>query len=278
MSKNAIRMGRWLAIAVAVGLVWATGAWGGKPPAPKYTLVDLDGRPDSVRSGVIDITVINGTITCVGSRNEAGVDKAVLWEVTPAGSGFNVTTHYLTGGEWAMAVNANGEVVGMHLEIDEGTGLWVYRGLYWPDATSPAVELDPLAGDNETECLGINTAGVLVGSSTHKYEYLNPEGQPVRVEEETAVAWRCRRWCRRSRDRRAFRPGERTGRLFGPLRSQHQHLRRDDGTCPGGGRLGYRSGHVAGELFQPNTGIDRPGAPCARGCDEREWVWHQRQR
>ncbi len=146
---------------------------GGGGDTTSYTLVTLDDRAGYVRGYANDVKKIHDTITCVGFLDEAGGMKAVLWEVTPVGSSFDVTSHDLAGGEIATAISANGEIVGVG--TDEATQFEL--GLYWPRFDAAPVTLAPLAGDNKSWPVGINAAGVIVGYSTNQ-------------ETTAAVAWR----------------------------------------------------------------------------------------
>ena len=197
MVTNAKWTGRWIFIAVAIGLFCSAESLAKKPPAPppddsaSCALVTLDDRDGSVRGNVTDLKIVNGIITCVGFVGETDGDQAVVWQVAPSESGYDVTTSYLAEGEFAAAINADGEVVGECRAFDADTQLWLFRGLYWPSAGEASRALGPLPGDNETQPLGINAAGVIVGRSTYKYATYDDNGSVTDVfEEPTAVGWR----------------------------------------------------------------------------------------
>jgi hypothetical protein len=196
-----------LALAAAVGL-WclspslAKGPGGGGGGGGGYALVTLDNREGLVLSWVNDVREANGSFVCVGYQMEQDGDKAVAWQVTPSGSGFTVTPHYLDNGWFADAINVHGQIVGDRADIDQVFGppeaeepLWLRTGLYWPDRDSPPLSLPPLAGDNGTEAAGINAAGVIVGRSSNKWATYNPNPLPGEPKltifgESTVVAWR----------------------------------------------------------------------------------------
>ena len=151
-------------------------AWAGKPSgggsSGGYTFVALDARPGLAFSWVSEVKeTVNGSFLCVGRMSEAGLDQAVVWEVVPGSSGYSVTTHFLINGQYAVAFNSHGAIVGYGYGPDTSTGL------YWHDHTSQPLLLPPLVGDNATEALGINAAGVIVGQSSGE-------------DSSTAVAWR----------------------------------------------------------------------------------------
>lgn len=155
--------------ALAQGKKGGNGGGGGGS-SPEYTIVTLDNRPGLPHSWVGDVTKIGGDWFCAGMRTETEGDQAVIWEVAASGSSYTVTTHNLTDGEFAAAINQLGESVG-----NSGS-----NGLYWSSLTANPLILPPLAGDNESYVSGINVDGVIVGRST--FNYLDGE--------DTAVAWR----------------------------------------------------------------------------------------
>jgi hypothetical protein len=185
-----------MVIALAIGAFCSAETEAKKPPQPpaaddpvSYTLVTLDDREGFVRGLISDVTMIGDSILCVGYLDQTDGDRAVMWAVTPSSSGYDVATNYLTDGEAAFALNANGEAVGVRKMFDAETQLWLSQGLYWPSPDGPPVTLAHLAGDNETEPLGINSAGIIVGRSNHVYETTDANGSVVCNWEYTAVAW-----------------------------------------------------------------------------------------
>ncbi len=193
--NTSIRMAALLvAGAVAIG-ARPHPAWAGKPSgggsSGGYTFVTLDNRPGLATSWVNGVREASGSFVCVGNLDGVDGEQAVVWQVTPSGSTYTVTTHYLAGGQFAEAVNADGGIVGHRSAFDANTQLSLDTGLYWPDRTSIPLPLPPLAGDNGSVASGINAAGVIVGRSIYKYlEDVNGDGLLDVVEEGTAVAWR----------------------------------------------------------------------------------------
>jgi hypothetical protein len=163
-----------------------------KPSSNGYATVTLDNRVGNVQSWPNDVRESNDAIVCVGSLDQEGVGRtAILWRVTPSGSGYNVETHTLVDGEVATAINSQEEVVGESSVYDEASQLWLNVGLYWSDYTANPFVLPALEGDNETSATGLNAAGVIVGSSAFKYATYYPDGTVKEVfEASTAVAWR----------------------------------------------------------------------------------------
>ena len=199
--NTSIRMAA-LLVAGAVAMVLTPGhslkpSGGGS--AGGYTFVTLDNRSGLAFSWVNDVREASGSFLCVGNLDGTDGEQAVVWQVTPGGSTYTVTTHYLADGQFADAINADGEIVGHRCDIetvfDPENVLWLDTGLYWPDRMSSPLSLSPLDGDNGTQAAGINAAGVIVGRSTKKWATYDPDpppGQPKLTvfEASTAVAWR----------------------------------------------------------------------------------------
>jgi len=163
----------------------------GKPSGGGYTTVTLDERAGQATSWVNDAREVNGAVLVAGLLGGTDGDQACLWEVTPSGSAYNVSTHVLAGGQVAAAVNANGEIVGDITAYDEVTRLWFSTGLYWPDVDSEPLPLPVLEGDNQTLATGINNAGIIVGRSTFKHATYDNNGNVKDIfEDGTTVAWR----------------------------------------------------------------------------------------
>ena len=201
--NTSVRTAALLVAGVVVAGAGPHPAWAGKPSgggsSGGYTLVTLDNRPELAFSWLNDVREVSGSFLCVGNLDGVGGEQAVVWQVTPNGSTYTVTTHYLADGQFADAINAEGEVVGHRSDIDAvfdpENVLWLDTGLYWPDRMSSPLSLSPLDGDNGTQAAGINAAGVIVGRSSKKWATYNPApppGQPKLTvfEEVTAVAWR----------------------------------------------------------------------------------------
>lgn len=173
---------------------WAQGKGGGKGnggggsgggSSAEYTFVTLDDRAGYVRSWIGDLGKIGTDWFCVGNLDEASGDQAVVWQVSPDGSNYTVTTHYLADGEFATGINSLGECVGYGSTVDPIEQVSVRVGYYWSSHSANPLALPPLTGDNETAAHGINAAGIIVGRSTYRYF----AGSEV-VNEDTAVAWR----------------------------------------------------------------------------------------
>jgi hypothetical protein len=141
-------MGRWIAIAVAIGLVCSSQALAKKPPEQQWTTVTLNTDP-GVSSKPFDI---NDAGDVVGElRFTSGGSLAVLWEV----SGTTVVEHVLADGTMATGVNELQQVVG---ECATGAA-------YWASVNSEPVAL-PAAGDHVySDAYQLNDDGVIVGLS-----------------------------------------------------------------------------------------------------------------
>ena len=186
----------WILAIVAIGLSCSGEGLAKKPTLPPedeapsgYTLVALDSSLGFARSGALDVETSGGVTLAVGHMEEADEDKAMLWRVTPSENGYQVETHYLSGGRSAAGVNAHGEAVGNRMRIDSDLQTWVYEGLYWPSIDDMPVLLAPLPGDNGAQPWKINDAGLIVGRSIRKYETTNEAGQTEIHEETTAAFW-----------------------------------------------------------------------------------------
>ena len=187
MLREVVRMRSPTIFALAVAF-FATAQLLAKPPAANKT-VALDVRPGDARSVVSAVEIIDGKIVCAGGQEGDDEYQAVLWEVTAAGAGYDVTTYDLVGGQYAVAMNSSGEAVGVYDTLNQDL-LYVTRGLCWTDPGAEPIQLSPLYGDSGVEPHAINAAGVILGRSLHKYRTLDEEGNDIVVETITAAAWR----------------------------------------------------------------------------------------
>ena len=97
MFRNAKRMGRWIAVALAIGLFSSSLAMAKKPPTlppdddtPPYTFVDLLGLPaaDFLQSDAHAVSEpdANGALFVAGNSRDAGKFYPVAWSVEADGS------------------------------------------------------------------------------------------------------------------------------------------------------------------------------------------------
>ncbi len=153
-------------LVVALTVAWcpcamAQGKGGGKDKggdSAEYTIVTLDERPGDHPGWVRDVVKIGDDWYCPGLMDEKVgnqiVDSwAVVWQVSPSGSSYTVTTHELAAGDFAAAMNEWGEIIGSN----------GFSGLYWSSLTATPLVLPPLASGSVTEPYGINADGVIVG-------------------------------------------------------------------------------------------------------------------
>jgi uncharacterized membrane protein len=176
MFRNSKRMGRWIAIALAIGMFSSAEALAKKPPKPPgddgggYNLLVL-APPDVQITGsyAYDLDEAGNAVGCYldadGERNGFHYDRAEnSWRLF--GPGVVV-----------FGLNNLGEMVGE----DRNTG----EGLYWSSMDAPPVPLDPLGGHSLSRGFNINDAGIIVGDSQGNYPSV-----PVawRVDEEGVVS------------------------------------------------------------------------------------------
>jgi hypothetical protein len=183
------QMGRWIAIAVAIGMVWASHVSAQRPPKPPkdepltYKMVRLS----IDRGGTFAINqVIDGAVEVVGylldDSGEVSVWKAHYWMVDSTGNivwSMPLETDPASTHSSARSINNYGVVVG-NQRVDE----W-RQPLLWPDFLSAPINL-PLPGDAVGGwAYSINDAGIVVGVMYYPYD---PEVEP---ESNTRiVAWK----------------------------------------------------------------------------------------
>ena len=129
MFRNTKRIGRWIAIAVVIGLVCSSAALAKKPPGPAYELRVLEG------TGIAhDIQQQDGVVEIVGTSSP-DARSGVYWLLNAAGGtvmsvNLPCTEGHLSG---ASGLNRDGAIVGWRSVAGiENTG----RPVFW--TTSPA--------------------------------------------------------------------------------------------------------------------------------------------
>jgi hypothetical protein len=175
MFRNLKHLGRWLAIAMAVGLFCSSQALAKKPDKPPggggggdktapYTLVELSSMDGSANA----INQLDGVVEVVGvvydySGEDVG-DRAHYWMVDPAGNVLSLDLQTLPPsepeaivGSQALDVNNDGIVVGSQWD-DSGVRI----ALLWPDAASEPIEL-PLPEGTFGGASSINDEGIVLG-------------------------------------------------------------------------------------------------------------------
>jgi len=186
-------MGRWIAIALAIGLFCSAEAMAKKPPKPPadddpvtYTQVELS----SIEGKASAVNQLDGFVDVVGglwdSSGEERVLKAHYWMVDPAGNVLSMALQTLPPaaagavvGSMASDVNNQGVVVGWQTD-----GTELPRPVLWPNAASAPIEL-PLPNDASLGAMAtsINDAGIVVGTT------YDPDDQGA-VASQTLVAWK----------------------------------------------------------------------------------------
>jgi len=182
-------LGRWLAIAVAIGLGCLGEAWAAKPVKPPpppdpvtYTLVELSDSEGYVR----DINQLDGGVEVVGilhdNSGEAEVRRAHYWMVDAAG-------HVLLSLDLqtlppvppdaivhssAEDVNNQGVVVGYQVDQTDVLGI---RPVLWATGASAPFELPLPEGASGAMAMSINDEGIVVGTARS-------------LDTESLVAWK----------------------------------------------------------------------------------------
>ena len=190
MFRNRKQMGRWMAIAVAIGLLCSADAQAGKPDkpagggdkAPAYTVAQLDDGGGAFTNGVA--RALNDTGLVVGQVENAATSEVfgACWELS--GSQWQLRLLTDTGdGAVAFGVNRAGEIVGGGYDADGHA-----RAFYWAAPTAPPVTLPPVSGNVQSVARSINNAGVVCGYLVHPPVY-DDDGNSLYWLRE-AVAWR----------------------------------------------------------------------------------------
>ncbi len=167
-------LGRWLAIAVAIGLCCSGDAWAAKPVKPPppvtYRLVELS---DS-EGNMFDINQLDGGVEAVGilhdNSGEVEVRRAHYWMVDAAGNvllsldlqTLPPTLPEATVHSCALAVNNHGVVVGYQLEEMD---VLAVRPLLWPHGAAAPIELPLPEGAVGANASSINDQGIVVGTA-----------------------------------------------------------------------------------------------------------------
>jgi hypothetical protein len=184
MFRDPKQMVRWVAIAMALGLVCSSAAQAKKPPkdddAVTYTRVELS----SIEGWASAVNQLDGFVEVVGrlwdNSGEVDVQRAHYWMVDPAGNvllstdlaSLPPTEPGAIVRSGALDVSNQGVVVGYQRD-----GSAAPRPLLWPDAASAPIEL-PLPEGTALGAMAasINDAGIVVGAT------YNPNDQSL-------VAW-----------------------------------------------------------------------------------------
>ena len=149
------RMGRWIAIAVAIGLFCSAEAQAKKPPNPggggaDYNLVVLAPSGQATSSFASDLDDLGNV---VGNYSDS-VNNRIGFYYDRAEDSYRL----FGPGVEVFGLNNLGEMVG----ADDNTG----EGLYWISAADEnPVTLSPLAGHQTSEARRVNDAGIIVGNS-----------------------------------------------------------------------------------------------------------------
>lgn len=166
MFKNWKRIGRWIVIAVAIGLVCWSVAQAAKPVKPpgggtSYTIVKLD---DEVEGGTWECYArdVNNLGFVVGQVEDPETPevRAAYWEVSGSGGDIQSQLSTLAGGIRAHGINDVGEIVGYG---KDSNGQDV--GVYWANAEAPPLPLPRLSEDSSSCGWAINNQGVVCGWS-----------------------------------------------------------------------------------------------------------------
>ncbi len=180
MFRNLKQWGRWLAIAVGIGLLCSVVALAAKPPKLAYQVLQLDlvdqGGVAYAESCAVDISDQGQVAGYV--LDASGGCLPACWTISTVGgevhSELNLLRQESTIDAAAQGINENGEIVGVGTKPD---GQMV--GLYWADEGAVPQELPRLVDHDESWAYAINKNGVICGVSVSDFE-------------ERAVVWRVR--------------------------------------------------------------------------------------
>jgi hypothetical protein len=177
------RVGRWIAIALAIGLFCFSQALAKKPDnpggggskGPSYSIVQLDDAGGAYVYGwPRDINNLGQIVGSVDEGSPFQNRQAAYWQISTADGGIQSTLSLLSAGITAHGINNLGEIVGQGTDVD---GRLV--GMYWAGPDAAPVVLPPLPGHDRSSGLGINDHGVVCGRSVI-----------AGVGPSRAVAWR----------------------------------------------------------------------------------------
>ena len=196
MLRNWMRMGRWIVIAVAIGLFCSSQTLAVKPvkpPPPEepvtYMMVELsdsDGSPAAVNQLDTFVEVVG---TLYDNSGEDRVDRAHYWVVNPAGDMLSMDLRPLPDDDPAAIIeseawdiNNDGVIVGSQW-VD-----WAARTpLVWPDGASEPLEL-PLPDETVAGlACSINDSGVVVGMAKNADQSWNLVAWKVTVVDVEGV-------------------------------------------------------------------------------------------
>ena len=182
MFTNTNHLGRWLIIAVAIGLVCSSTSLAKKPPKPDgdpgitYRVVPLEWGINA--RDINDYREVAGAVL-----TESGDVSAAYWEEGELVSNLTV----LSGGRMAHGINNNGDIVGTSYD-SSGNDVAVY----WPNSSIFSMELPTLSGYANSYAHSINNDGLICGSVSKNL--LDENGDPIPGSSEytsnRAVVWR----------------------------------------------------------------------------------------
>lgn len=178
MFENLKHWGRWLAIALVIGLLCSAAALAAKPvvPPPRFSVLELPLRGDAVALSEPDDS---GVVTVVIQGADNGYNSAAFARVgrttrTVLGSGFLPEpaskdpngTGFINHWSGAGDVNDSGTIVGTVPAYDETILDNRNRAIVWTfGGQNYTYELLPCSDEAEAEACGINNAGDIVGTA-----------------------------------------------------------------------------------------------------------------
>ena len=157
MFRHAKRMGRWLAIAVAIGLVCFSHALAKKPPAPPdddssaaYTIVPF--LPPELQSVSSHVTDLNDVGEAIGWA-EGSPDQYQSWHLDL------ITSVYTPLPGDAAAINNGGQIVGVTEDVPADPAIAYFLN----EPGAEPIPLPPPNGVGESIATDINDEGIIVG-------------------------------------------------------------------------------------------------------------------
>jgi len=169
MLRNLKQLGRWLAIAVAIGLVGCAVALAAKPVkpvTPAYSIVPFVSpfpAPDGYSSARSWVEDLNDCGQAVGVEEFSSGSSPKVYRALHLDIATNIYT-LLPDASFARGVNNLDQIVGTRTLSD---GRLV--GMFWKAPDAAPVDLPPLVapGHTQSAALAINDAGVVVGVSSN---------------------------------------------------------------------------------------------------------------